>query len=97
MPCEVRKLHKHKYIVRNAHVKQPKVNANELKSMSYLLTAESVRIMVIGVRMFFKSHTLTDLSSDPLTTLSPDANMADVTELCLGEIANHQLVNVVEN
>ena len=56
-----------------------------IKHNIYLLTPESVRIRVIGVRIFFRSQTLTDLSSDPLTTLSPDANMADVTELKMKE------------
>ena len=51
----------------------------------YLLTPESVRIRVIGVRIFLRSQTLTDRSSDPLTTLSPEANMADVTELEMKE------------
>lgn len=47
----------------------------------YLLTAESVRMVAMGDRMFFKSHTLTVRSSLPETTLSPTVNTADVTVL----------------
>ena len=45
----------------------------------YLLTAESVRIVVIGDRIFLRSQTLTVRSSLPETTLSPNANTAEVT------------------
>ena len=48
---------------------------------TYLLTAESVRMAVIGDLMFFRSHTLTVRSSLPDTTLSPPANTAVVTGL----------------
>ena len=47
----------------------------------YLLIALSVLIVVIGDLMFFKSQTLTVLSSEPDTTLSPCANTAVVTGL----------------
>ncbi len=48
---------------------------------TYLLMALSVLMVVIGERMFFRSHTFTVLSSDPDTTLSPCANTAVVTGL----------------
>lgn len=48
---------------------------------SYLLTAESVRMVAIGDLMFFRSHTLTVRSSLPDTTLSPTVKTADVTVL----------------
>ena len=46
---------------------------------------ESDLIIAIGVLIFFRSHTLADRSSDPLTILSPDAKAAEVTELSLKE------------
>lgn len=49
--------------------------------VTYLFTAESVRMVAIGDLMFFKSHTLTVRSSLPDTTLSPTVNTADVTVL----------------
>lgn len=49
--------------------------------VSYLFTAESVRMVAMGDLMFFKSHTLTVRSSLPETTLSPAVNTADVTVL----------------
>lgn len=56
------------------------INSNEKNEFYiYLLTAESLRIVVIGDRMFFKSHTLTVRSSLPDTKLSPPANTAVVT------------------
>lgn len=48
---------------------------------TYLLTAESVRMVAMGDLMFFKSHTFTVRSSLPETTLSPTVNTADVTVL----------------
>lgn len=47
----------------------------------HLLTAESVRIVAIGDRMFLRSQTFTVLSSLPDTTLSPTVKTADVTVL----------------
>lgn len=49
--------------------------------VTYLFTAESVRMVAMGDLMFFKSHTLTVRSSLPETTLSPTVNTADVTVL----------------
>lgn len=46
-----------------------------------LLTAESVRMVAMGDRMFFRSHTFTVRSSLPDTTLSPTVKTADVTVL----------------
>ena len=54
---------------------------------SYRLTAESVRMVVSGDRMFFKSQTLTVRSSLPEITLSPPANTADVT--CLSQTCHN--------
>lgn len=45
----------------------------------YRLTAESVRMVVVGDLMFFRSQTLTVRSSLPDTRLSPPANTAVVT------------------
>lgn len=47
----------------------------------YLFTGESSLIVVRGERIFFKSQTFTVLSSLPETTLSPLANVAEVTGL----------------
>ncbi|MEQ2172602.1 hypothetical protein GOODEAATRI_022815, partial [Goodea atripinnis] len=49
--------------------------------LTHLLTAESVRMVAMGDRMFFRSHTLTVRSSLPDTTLSPTVKTADVTVL----------------
>lgn len=56
-------------------------SSHTMKCLSYLLTAESVRMVAMGDLMFFKSHTLTVRSSLPDTTLSPTVNTADVTVL----------------
>ena len=47
----------------------------------HLLTDESVLMVAIGDLMFFRSHTLTVLSSLPDTTFSAPANTAVVTGL----------------
>jgi hypothetical protein len=44
-----------------------------------LLTAESEWMLARGLRMFLRSQILTDLSSEPDTTRSSRAKMADVT------------------
>ena len=44
------------------------------------LTGESVRIVVSGARIFLSSQILTDLSSEPLITLSSFVKIVDVTD-----------------
>ena len=55
------------------------MHTGHYKHESHRLTAESVRMVVSGDLMFFKSHTFTVRSSLPEITLSPPANTADVT------------------
>lgn len=55
-----------------------------------LFTEESVLIVVSGERMFFKSHTLTVLSSLPLTTMSFVVNAVDLTVLWNKQAIKHQ-------
>lgn len=57
--------------------------------LTYLFTGDVSLIVVSGDRIFFRSHTLTVLSSLPETTLSPLANVADVTGLEL----KHKITN----
>lgn len=57
------------------------ISASLVPLFTYLLTAESVRMVAMGDLMFFKSHTFTVRSSLPETTLSPTVNTADVTVL----------------
>lgn len=57
--------------------------------VTYLFTAESVRMVAMGDLMFFKSHTLTVRSSLPETTLSPTVNTADVTVLQKTDTQTH--------
>uniref|UniRef100_A0A8W7PD53 Uncharacterized protein n=1 Tax=Anopheles coluzzii TaxID=1518534 RepID=A0A8W7PD53_ANOCL len=49
------------------------------------LTAESVRMVVSAERMLRSSHTFTERSSDPETTLSSRVNTVEVTFLSSSE------------
>ncbi len=62
------------------------------QTATHLLIPESDLIIAIGVLIFFRSHTLADRSSDPLTILSPDAKAAEVTELSLEETFSNSVM-----
>ncbi|PWA30099.1 hypothetical protein CCH79_00009779, partial [Gambusia affinis] len=65
------------------------------QELTHLLTAESVRMVAMGDRMFFRSHTLTVRSSLPDTTLSPTTDSVcpwkTLTEWMDGSLKSHSL------
>ena len=57
---------------------------------THLLTGDASLMVVSGERMFFKSQTFTVRSSLPETTLSPLANVAEVTGLKENTVNKHK-------